>query len=137
MSALQIVNTYARFSRSWFLIGADPPAAAPADLATKCGTVLAYINYSFVASIERRILTVRTGSIEPNLGDAKLHNIAAAVIGGLNLRGGQSSVVATHLGTNFISILSNDMRMLQIIGYIQQIVLSLVTVAVVSFDRKR
>ena len=138
LGVIQFVLTCTRLGRSWYLIGGNPRAAILAGIATRRSTVLAYLACSFVAGIGALMLTARTGSGEPNLGgDVMLQSIAAAAIGGVGMRGGHGNVAAALLGAIFITVLSNGMNLLQINGYLQQIALGLVIVAVVSLDRRR
>ena len=83
-------------------------------------------------------MTARTGSGEPNLGGAlTLQTIAAAVIGGMSLRGGEGSVAAPVLGGFFVTILSNGMNLARIDGYLQDVALGTLIIAVLLLDRLR
>lgn len=66
-----------------------------------------------------------------------MQSIAAAVIGGVSLRGGVGGTVAAVLGALFITALSNCMGLARIDGYIQQIVLGCVIIAAIFVDRLR
>jgi ribose transport system permease protein len=91
-----------------------------------------------LAAIGAMLLTARTGSGEPNLGgNLTLESIAAAVIGGVSLRGGIGGVPAALLGTIFVTVLSNGMNLTRVDGYIQMIVLGCVIIAAIFVDRLR
>ena len=80
----------------------------------------------------------RTGSVEPMLGGGlMLQCIAAAVIGGVRLRGGEGHVVHCVLGAVFVTMLSNGMNLVRVDGYMQMIVLGIVVVTGVFIDRLR
>ena len=84
------------------------------------------------------MLTARTGSGEPNLGGSlMLESIAAAVIGGVSLQGGVGGVIPVILGTLFVTMLSNAMDLLEVGGYVQQIVLGCVIIGAIFLDRIR
>lgn len=126
------------FGRSLYLIGGNPRATMLAGLPGKRYLMFAYVVCSVLAAIGALMLTARTGSGEPNLGgNVTLQSIAAAVIGGVSLRGGVGGTVAAVLGALFITALSNCMGLARIDGYIQQIVLGCVIIAAIFVDRLR
>jgi ribose transport system permease protein len=93
---------------------------------------------SVLVAIGALMLTARTGSGEPNLGgDLTLQTIAAAVLGGIRLRGGHGDFVAPLLGALFVTILSNGMNLAGFDGYLQQVFLGVVIVGALSIDRLR
>jgi len=84
------------------------------------------------------MLTARTGSAEPNLGGSlMLESIAAAVIGGASLQGGVGGIVPVLLGSIFVTMVSNSMDLLEVGGYVQQILLGCVIIAAIFLDRIR
>ena len=70
-------------------------------------------------------------------GGLMLQSIAAAVIGGVSLRGGEGTVLHCVLGALFITMLSNGMNLVRIDGYMQMIVLGVVVILGVFIDRLR
>lgn len=126
------------FGRSLYLIGNNPRAAQLAGLPQRRYLMLAYIACSLLAAFGALVLTARTGSGEPNLGGSlMLESIAAAVIGGVSLQGGVGGIVAVILGTLFVTMLSNAMDLLQVGGYVQQILLGCVIIGATFLDRLR
>ncbi|KJC61457.1 hypothetical protein UP10_07565 [Bradyrhizobium sp. LTSPM299] len=134
---LHLVLNHTVVGRAWFLLGDNPQASVLAGIPVRRLTFWAFLTCSFLAAICALMITARTGSGEPNLGgDLTLRSAAAAVIGGVSLRGGVGGVVAVLSGSLFITVLSNGMNFLQINGYLQQIALGLVIIVAVSLDRK-
>jgi ribose transport system permease protein len=126
------------FGRSLYLIGNNARAADLAGLPRVRYLTLAYVICSLLAAFGSLMLTGRTGSGEPNLGGSlMLESIAAAVIGGVSLQGGVGGVVQVILGSVFVTMLSNGMDLLEVGGYIQQIILGGVIIAAVFLDRLR
>lgn len=124
--------------RSLYLIGGNPRAADVAGLPRRRATTLAYMLCAAYAAVGALLLTARTGSGEPNLGgNLTLESIAAAVIGGVSLRGGEGTVAAPILGALFVTVLSNGMNLLRIDGYFQQIALGTVIILAIFLDRLR
>jgi ribose transport system permease protein len=64
----------------------------------------------------------------------ELQALAAAVIGGASLRGGEGTIFGAALGVVFVALISNTMTMLAISIYWQMIVTGLVLVAAVAID---
>jgi ribose transport system permease protein len=136
--ALYFLLNHTTFGRSLYLIGNNPRAAYLAGLPSKRFLGLAYLACSLLAAFGGLMLTARTGSGEPNLGGSlMLESIAAAVIGGVSLQGGVGGVGAVILGTLFVTMLSNSMDLLEVGGYIQQILLGCVIIVAIFLDRLR
>ena len=126
------------FGRALYLIGNNPRAASLAGLPSKRYLFLAYVTCSLLAAFGSLMLTARTGSGEPNLGGSlMLESIAAAVIGGVSLQGGVGGIVPVILGSIFVTMLSNAMDLLEVGGYVQQILLGCVIIAAIFLDRVR
>lgn len=129
-----------RFGRSLYLVGANPKAAVAAGIRTVPVLMLAYVLCAALTALGALLLTARTGSGEPNLGgNLTLQAIAAAVVGGVRLSGGEGGVGAAVFGALFITVLSNGMNLVQIDGYLQQICLGAIIIAslIVSRDDVR
>ena len=136
--AIYALLTRTILGRSFFLIGSNPRAAYVAGLPSRRYLTSAYIVCGVLAALGAMLLTARTGSGEPNLGgNLTLESIAAAVIGGVSLRGGVGGVPAALLGAVFVTILSNGMNLTEVDGYVQMIVLGCVIIAAVFVDRVR
>jgi ribose transport system permease protein len=124
--------------RSLYLLGSNPRAAHVAGLPSRLYLALAYVICSGIMAVGALLLTARTGSGEPNMGGSlTLESIAAAVVGGVSLRGGEGTVVSPVLGALLVTVLSNGMNLLRIDGYFQQIILGVVIIAAIFLDRLR
>lgn len=131
-----LLLTVTRFGRSLYIIGANPRAAVAAGLNTFTGLGLAYTLSSLITASGAVLLTARTGSGEPNLGgNLTLEAIAAAVVGGAKLSGGEGGVGAALLGALFVTVLSNGMNLIQVDGYLQQICLGAIIVISLILSR--
>lgn len=126
---------YTRFGRSLYFIGTNPNAAAVAGLWVRTHLFAAYLVCSLLTACGALLLTARTGSGEPNLGgNLMLESIAAAVVGGISLRGGHGGVLSPIIGALLITVLSNGMNLTRIDGYMQQIILGLFIVTTALSD---
>lgn len=135
---LYFLLNHTTFGRSLYIIGNNPRAARIAGLPSRRYLLLAYLACSLLAAFGGLMLTARTGSGEPNLGGSlMLESIAAAVIGGVSLQGGVGGVGAALFGALFVTMLSNSMDLLEVGGYIQQILLGCVIIVAIFLDRLR
>lgn len=138
VAGLHLMLRRTRFGRSMFLVGSNPQAAYVAGISSRRILLWSYGLCSVLVAIGAILMTARTGSGEPNLGGAlTLQTIAAAVIGGMSLRGGEGSMAAPVLGGFFVTILSNGMNLARVDGYLQDVALGALIVAVLIFDRLR
>ena len=137
-AALYFLLNHTTFGRSLYIIGNNPRAARVAGLPSRRYLFMAYLVCSLLAAFGGLMLTARTGSGEPNLGGSlMLESIAAAVIGGVSLQGGVGGVGAVVFGALFVTMLSNSMDLLEVGGYIQQILLGCVIILAIFLDRLR
>ncbi|MER9215999.1 ABC transporter permease [Mesorhizobium sp. M0663] len=133
---LFLVLRFTVFGRGLYLIGANPRAAKAAGVRTGRVVAIDYVVCSLLAAIGAMLLTARTGSGEPNLGgNLTLESIAAAVVGGVRLTGGEGGVTAALLGALFITVISNAMNLMQVDGYLQQVLLGLIILASLILGR--
>ena len=65
----------------------------------------------------------------------ELYVIAAVVVGGTSLMGGEGRIFGTLIGAFIIAVIQNGMNLTNIESYTQKVVLGLVILAAVLFDR--
>src|SRR2546426_9569305 len=75
---------------------------------------------------------------QPTAGQGyELSVIAAVVIGGGSLSGGEGSVIGTMTGAFFVGLISNGSNLLGVSPFWQQVLIGAVIVAAVAFDEFR
>jgi ribose transport system permease protein len=67
----------------------------------------------------------------------ELYVIAAVVVGGTSLAGGEGSMIGTLVGALIIAVIQNGMNLVGIESYTQRVVLGGVILAAVLLDRLR
>jgi len=135
-AALSVTLRATRLGRSMTLIGANPRAAVATGIRLFPVLTLAYALCGLLIGIGALMLTARTGSGEPNLGgNLTLESIAAAVVGGVRLAGGEGGAGAAVLGALFVTVLANGMNLARIDGYLQQICLGVIIIASLIIGR--
>jgi ribose transport system permease protein len=84
------------------------------------------------------IAASRVASGQPNYGiGLELDVIAAAVIGGASLFGGQGTVVGTLIGAFLISLIRNGAVLLNVNTFYQQVIIGVIIWIAVFWDQYR
>jgi ribose transport system permease protein len=102
--------------RYLFAIGKNEEAARYSGIATARVTITAYVICCGLSAFSAILLAMYTRSISPAVHGSfyELYAIAAAVLGGFSLRGGEGSVIGVVLGTILLQILQNLVNLLGI-----------------------
>ena len=104
------------YGRYLFATGRNPEAARYAGIDTKNIVTLTYVISGALTAISGIIFAFYTNSVSPaNHGNAyELYGIAAAVLGGCSLRGGEGSIIGVIIGTALLQVLRNLVNLLGI-----------------------
>jgi ribose transport system permease protein len=104
------------YGRYLFATGRNPEAARYAGINTKGIVTAAYVIAGVLTAVSGIIIAFYTNSVSPaNHGNAyELYGIAAAVLGGCSLRGGEGSIVGILIGTALLQVLRNLVNLLGI-----------------------
>jgi ribose transport system permease protein len=88
-----------------------------------------------LAALAGAMLASRLMTGTPTAGNGlELQVLAAAVIGGASLRGGEGTILGAFLGVIFVALINNSMIMLAVSIYWQMIVTGTVLVTAVALD---
>jgi len=99
-----------RYKNFWqmFYIGANPEAAFLSGIPSNSLIIFGYFLSSFLAGIAGILMTSRLAMGHAGFGNgAELRAIAAAVIGGASMHGGEGSMLGTFLGVIVIALINN------------------------------
>jgi ribose transport system permease protein len=104
------------FGRYLLALGRNEQAARYSGINTDRMTILAYVICSFLAGLGGILFSLDVNSIQPSgLGEFyELYAIAAAVLGGCSLRGGEGSILGVVIGTAVMRVLYNAINILGI-----------------------
>ncbi len=126
------------FGRSVYAVGGNEQAAWLSGIDTAAVKSLVYVLSGLLAGLAAAMLTARLNSAQPIAGVMyELDAIAAVVIGGTSLAGGQGSVLGTLLGALIMSVLRNGLNLLEVSADMQQVVIGVVIILAVLLDRSR
>lgn len=125
----------AAFFRQIYFVGSNEQAARLSGIDVTVVRLVAYGLSGLLAAIAGVLLASRLMSGTPTAGNGlELQVLAAAVIGGASLKGGEGSVLGAFLGAVFVALINNAMTMLAVSIYWQMIVTGGVLVAAVGID---
>lgn len=124
-----------RFLREVYYIGGNERAARLSGIPVNGLRVFTYVLSATLASLAGILLAARLSTAVPTAGEGlELTVIAAAVIGGASLAGGEGSVLGAVLGIAFLSIISNALTLLSVSIFWQIVVTGVVLIVAVSID---
>ena len=123
------------FGRYVYAMGGNEAAAIAAGINVRLHKFLVYCLSGFCAGVAGIVITSRTLSGQPTVGETlELYAIAAVVIGGTRLGGGDGSLVRTLFGVIVIAVLGNGLNLINVSSYIQLIVIGAILIVAVGFD---
>lgn len=124
--------------RYLFAIGKNEEAARYAGIATGRITIAAYVICCALTAFNAILLAMYTRSISPAVHGNfyELYAIAAAVLGGFSLRGGEGSIIGVVLGTILLQVLQNLVNLLGIPSSLNFAVMGSVILIGVLADRQ-
>jgi len=135
---LGVFLQYTKSGRHVYAVGSSPLAARLSGVSETHVLIITYVVAGGLVAIGSILLTARIETGESNIGTTlPLLTIAAAVIGGVSLRGGSGRVLGAVLGAVFIGLLVNGMNLAQIPSFYQMIVTGVVLAVAVVADRLR
>ncbi|MCO5071858.1 MAG: ABC transporter permease [Rhizobiaceae bacterium] len=104
------------FGRHLFAVGKNEEAARYSGIATGRVIVSAYVICGILTAISAIFFAMYTRSISPSSHGNfyELYAIAAAVLGGCSLRGGEGSIIGVVLGAVLLQVLQNLVNLLGI-----------------------
>lgn len=127
--------TKTKLGRYTYAIGGNEEATILSGVNVKFYKTLIYGICGGLSGLAAILLTARLNSAQPIAGMMyELDAIAATVIGGTSLLGGEGNVFGTLVGALIIGVLRNGLNLLSISSFTQQIVIGLVIIVAVLLD---
>ena len=130
-----IVLTRTTFGRYVYAIGGNEEATRLSGVAVRFHKTAIYCVSGLMSAVAAIVLTARLNSAQPIAGMMyELDAIAATVIGGTSLMGGEGSLGGTLVGALIMGVLRNGLNLLGVSSFLQQIVIGAVIVGAVLVD---
>lgn len=129
------VMTKTRFGRSVYALGGNSEVARLSGINVKRIRILVYVISGVLAAVAAVIGTARLGSCEPTLG-IEYHSdaIAATVIGGTVMSGGEGHQFKTLVGVFILGVLSNMLNLVGVSPYLQYVFKGAIIIVAVASD---
>ena len=123
------------YGKSVFAVGGNANAARLSGINIGKIRVLLFATTGFLSALSSLLLAARIGSGSGGAAQGLEFNvIAAVVIGGTSLSGGQGSMLGTLLGVLFVTVIGNGLVLLGVNSFFQQVVSGIIIVAAVLIN---
>ena len=123
------------FGRATYAIGGNEEAARLSGVAVRFHKTAVYGVSGLMSGAAAVLLTARLNSAQPTAGIMyELDAIAATVIGGTSLLGGEGTLAGALIGALIMGVLRNGLNLLNVSSFFQQVVIGLVIIGAVLVD---
>jgi len=118
-----------------FALGSNEEATRLSGVNVNFWKVVIYTITGAFSGVAGILMASRLNSAQPALGSGyELEAIAAVVIGGTSLSGGQGTILGTVIGALIMSVLTNGLRILSVPQEWQTVIIGLVVIGAVYSD---
>lgn len=130
-----LVLARTKLGRYTYAIGGNEEATHLSGVNVGLYKTLVYGLAGFFSALAAILLTARLNSAQPIAGMMyELDAIAATVIGGTSLLGGEGNVLGTLIGALIMAVLRNGLNLLGVSSFLQQVVIGSVIIIAVLID---
>lgn len=124
--------------RNVYAVGNSEKASALSGIGVESVRITAYVVMGILAAISAILLTGNMQSADPLVGSGyEMDSIAACVIGGVSLMGGEGTILGVVLGAALMGVLRNGFVLLGVSAYAQIVSIGVVIIAAVFIDTLR
>jgi ribose transport system permease protein len=121
--------------RYTFAIGSNEEAVRLSGVNADRWKTIVYMVSGLICGVAGIVIAARLNSAQPALGQGyELDAIAAAVIGGTSLSGGEGTILGTVIGAFVMSVLSNGLRILSVPQEWQTVMTGVIVIFAVYAD---
>jgi ribose transport system permease protein len=133
-----LILRYTRLGLYTYAIGGNEQATRFSGVNIIRYKLAVYTLMGLASGIAGLMLTSRLNSAQPNVASgAELDAIAAVVIGGTSLFGGEGTLIGTIIGALLMAVIRNGLTLMHVTAFYQQIVIGAVIILAVLIDRLR
>ncbi len=130
-----LILTKTVLGRYTFALGSNEEATRLSGVDVDRWKIAVYTLGGLFSGLAGVVIAARLNSAQPSLGQGyELDAIAAAVIGGTSLSGGEGTILGTVIGAFIISTLSNGLRILSVPQEWQTVVTGTIVILAVYLD---
>jgi len=134
-----LIMSRTKFGISVYAMGGNPEFARMAGISVKKVRIMTYIISAVLAAVAGLVISARTGTGIPNVGDPFLmDSLTAVIIGGATFAGGQGFIVGSFAGAVIVSIIHNVLNISNVSPFYQYIAKGAVLlIAMILNSRKK
>jgi ribose transport system permease protein len=124
--------------RQIYAVGSNPRAARLSGISVERVQLVTYVVAGVLSAVAGVVTTGLLSTASTNLGQGvELDVIAAAVIGGTSLSGGEGTVIGTLIGAAIMAVVRNAFVLLGLPLHLQVMIIGVVILLAVGLDRRR
>jgi len=124
-----------RFGNRVLSLGGNETAALLSGINVKNYKIMVYTLTGFLCGIAGLITAGRLLAGNPNAGNSfDMDTIAAAIVGGTAMSGGEGSIIGTILGALLLGVIKNSLVLLNTNMYWQTVVIGIIIIVVCGMD---
>ena len=133
-----IVLKYTGYGRKVYATGSNRKSAWLSGINVRIGEFSVYVINGLMSALVGIVLTSKLLSSTSTIGNGmEVNAIAAVVIGGASMTGGEGGVAGTIVGALILTIISNAMNLMSVNAYLQEVVMGLIIIIALLFDMLR
>jgi len=126
------------FGRKVYAVGSNPKTARVSGINVKRVVLLSFVLCGFLSGLSGLVLTSRMDAFTPSVGTGyEFSAIAACVIGGASLFGGEGNMGGTLVGVLIMGVINNALNLLGVSAFYQDVARGLVIFLAVLLDTIR
>jgi ribose transport system permease protein len=131
-----ILLRHSRFFRQSYYIGGNEEAARLSGINVDRVRIINFVIVSALAALAGIVMTARLGAASTNAGQGlELEVIAATIIGGASLKGGEGTVLGGFVGALLVGLINNALTLFGVDVYWQQFVIGATLLVAVLIDQ--
>jgi ribose transport system permease protein len=126
------------FGRNVYAVGGNAEAARLSGVPVRRVLLGVYLLSGLMAGVGGVVTASQLKAGAPSYGQTyELYVIAAVVVGGTSLTGGEGAIFGTLVGAFIIAVIRNGMNLMNVEPYTQKVVLGLVILGAVLLDQMK
>jgi ribose transport system permease protein len=131
-----VVTKSSRFGRNVFAVGSNREAARLSGINIRLSTYGVYMVSGFMSAVGGLLMVSRLANGVPTAGQMyELDAIAAVVVGGASLMGGEGTIIGTVVGALIIATIRNGGNLLGVNPFVLQVLIGVIVVVAVMIDQ--
>lgn len=136
--AAHVIMTRTATGRHIYAVGGSAESARLSGINIRRTIIFVYVASALMAGLGGVITASQLKAGAPTYGVMyELYVIAAVVVGGTSLSGGEGRIFGTLIGAFIIAVIRNGMNLMDVEPYTQKVILGLVILGAVLLDRMK